>query len=164
MGGSIGKRRVLPARRELRRRELLLTCLNGRLAIGLSHVFRAYQIVDTDLLRRIRSSAVTSGQFSIIAVAVMIRSAGSFGKSDGKRTASDAISGVSGVTPTRETVSRTNDSTLPGNKTRPFSANHANSHRVMPATVIPVACLASRIDSRARLESRGGSLVIQINT
>ena len=65
------------------------------------------------LARRIRSSAVTNGTPSTMAVAAISRSAGSFEKPAGNRTASAAISGVIGLTMTGATVSRTKDSTLP---------------------------------------------------
>lgn len=94
----------------------------------------------------------------------MIRSAGSFGKPAGSRTAVAVISGVIGLTATRETVSRTKDSMLLETSMRRFSASHASSQSVMLATEIPVVCRASRSAWRARVERRFGSLDIQIRT
>src|SRR5439155_26136603 len=89
-----------------------------------------------------------------MAVEVIRRSAGSLGKAARKRTARAEILGDMGFIMTRATVSRTNDSTLAEIWMRPFSASHASSQSVMVAMATPVLSRASRMASRARLDSR----------
>lgn len=73
----------------------------------------SYQMVETSLVVRILSSAVTSGTPSTIAVEAMSRSCGSLGNAAGSRTAWAAMVAVSGRIITRETQDCTKDSTAP---------------------------------------------------